>query len=374
MAAPRETEQGHELSDLAPVVVRGPSPFLTTALARPLPPIPELPGSPVPTTSTSSSYDSLPSLVPYSSSPSVSPSPEPTADLRSVCCICLAHKAPDSLLCGDPSDPRFPLASRCLDCVDQSPEGLDLDMRYPLVSGDYIWVCRWCGRAGLVPSDWSWDGVEFHEDGCRAGYARALRDHWVTLALQWFILWCLGFLCFGSFSVVGEVKVECFVLFLATSFSSIFGFWRFKGRNVYCGPLLMEMNRLLALVGLLYYVVRTSFYSSNVPMEEPAAPEDGSVDEVLEDNGDQASSYRAAATISLIVWLLIHALFSCIGHLIVFYEWKWWRRMRPGMSFWRRMVEGFMFKMVIWADPSVVDQGFPPRWWRGLGHRVSNDR
>jgi hypothetical protein len=66
----------------------------------------------------------------------------------------------------------------------------------------------------------------------------------------------------------------------------------------------------------------------------------------------------------------IHALFSCIGHLIVFYEWKWWRRMRPGMSFWRRMVEGFMFKMVIWADPSVVDQGFPPRWWRGLWRRV----
>jgi hypothetical protein len=66
----------------------------------------------------------------------------------------------------------------------------------------------------------------------------------------------------------------------------------------------MEMNRLLALVGLLYYVVRTSFYSSNVPMEEPAAPEDGSVAEALEDNGDQLSSYRAAATVSLIVWLL----------------------------------------------------------------------
>jgi hypothetical protein len=54
----------------------------------------------------------------------------------------------------------------------------------------------------------------------------------MTLALQWVVLWCLGFLCFGSFSVVGEVKAECFVscpffFFFFVSFltyTSILGF------------------------------------------------------------------------------------------------------------------------------------------------------
>ncbi|KAH0496215.1 hypothetical protein TgHK011_003587 [Trichoderma gracile] len=362
MAAPNEAGQGHELSDLARLVVRSPSPFPSvgyTAFARPLPPIPELPDSSVATASSSSSSSSNASLR---SSSSPSPSPTPTPGTPNTCYVCLAHKAPGSLLRGDPADPRFPFAARCLDCAEKSPAGLDVGRRYELVSGQQVWVCRWCG--GAVPLEAGWNGVEFHEDGCRAGYARALRDHLWTLAMHWLIFLVLGWLSFGCFGMVGEIKAECFVLFLATCFSSVLRFWRSRGRKVYCGPLFMEMTRLTALVGLLYYVVRTTFPSPNVSVVEPAVAEDGSVDEAPEDNGTQLSGYGAAAAISLIVWLLFHALFSCIGHTIVFYEWRWWRRMRPGMSFWRRAMEGFMFKMVIWADPSAVVQGFHPHWWR----------
>ncbi|PTB72027.1 hypothetical protein M440DRAFT_8291 [Trichoderma longibrachiatum ATCC 18648] len=361
MAAPRETEQGHELSDLAPTLVRCHSPFLApvrTALARPLPPIPELPSS--------SSNFSLPSPVFFSSSSSPSPSPEPTPDTLNACYVCLARKDPGSLLRGDPSDPRFPLAFRCLDCAGDG--GLDVGRRHQLVSGQELWVCRWCGGAvPLLPSEpESWDGVEFHRDGCRAGYARALRDHWLTLVMQWFLVLVVGLLCFGRFLMVEEILEGFFVFFVATCFSSLFGFLRFRGRKVYQGPLLMEANRLMALTGTLYYVVRATFYDMDGSTTAAATPEDGSVDEASEDDSFWVSSNAATLTMLLLVWLLFHALFSCIGHMIVFYEWKWWRRMRPGMGFWRRVLEGFMFKMVIWADPYVVEQGFHPHWWRGL--------
>ncbi|TFA98715.1 hypothetical protein CCMA1212_009477 [Trichoderma ghanense] len=358
MAAPHETGQGHELSDLAPIVVRCPSPFRTTgrstALARPLPPIPELPGSPVPATSSSSSSSSV---LPSSSS-SPAPSPEPTP---STCHVCQAHKDPGSLLRGDPLDPRFPFAARCLDCA--AAEGLDVGRLYELVSGEELWVCRWCG--GAVPLEPEWDGVEFHEGGCGGRYARAVRDYWWTLAVQWLVFLTLGAVCFVCFWMVEGIKEEYFILFLATCFASVFGIYRYRGRKLYQLPLLMEVNRLLALVGMMYYVVRTTLLTSNNSVDG-ASPEDDSVDEASEDSGLQVSSYGAAGAILLIAWLLFHAFFSCIGHTIVFYEWRMWRRSRPGMSFWRRVVGWFMFKMVVWADPFAIELGFAPRWWREL--------
>ncbi|KAL6864503.1 hypothetical protein J3F83DRAFT_761849 [Trichoderma novae-zelandiae] len=340
MATSKETGYGHELSALAPIVVRCPSPFRNMGRTAPARRLPALPDNQVgggssaipPATETLPAPAPVPVPVPAST-----PSPEPTPETLGTCYVCLAHKGPGALIRGGPTNPRFPLAGRCLDCVDKTP-GFDVGERYELVGGGgALWVCRWCG--GLVALGPAWDGVELHGE-CGGQHARALRGHLLDVG--------------GA------------VLCVAASFASVFGFLRYRGWRVYHLPLFVEMNRLMLLVGMLYHVVRASFPQLNGSMD--ASPEDGSVDEASDDF--QLSLNGAAPSILLILWLLMHALFSCLGHTIVFYEWKTWRRSRPGMSFWRRVAAEFIWKMVIWADPFSIEQGPPPRWWRGLWRRL----
>ncbi|PTB63747.1 hypothetical protein BBK36DRAFT_1180260 [Trichoderma citrinoviride] len=305
MAALQETGQGHEMSDLAPIVVRCHSPFRPMGRSfrpRPLAPIPELPGSSQANSSSSSGGSLAPTTITITGGlPTPSPTPPPEPAPSTTCYVCLAHKEPGLLLRGDPTDPRFPLASRCLDCVDKSPAGLDVGRRYELVSGEELWVCRWCGGAeALAPG---WDGVEFHQGRCRREHARALWDHWWTAAVQWVLLCVLGALCFGFFGMVEAVKEDVFVLFLATAFAFVFGFLRSRGGKVYQLPLLMEVNRLTVLAGMLYYVVRAASPDPSIPMEA-AASEDAPIDEALEDGSFPVSPNAAAAAILLIAWLL----------------------------------------------------------------------
>lgn len=81
-------------------------------------------------------------------------------ELLSTCYRCLRYDAMrDHLIHADESDPRYPLANECLDCVS-SRGGFVVGRMYTLGTFATVCVCRYCGFP--VTSDAAWKEYEFH--------------------------------------------------------------------------------------------------------------------------------------------------------------------------------------------------------------------
>ena len=129
--------------------------------------------------------------------------------LLSHCYLCLKHDPTYvNLLWADYTDPRYPFASKCIDCAVQRNE-LMVGRRVSLGNYSTAWVCRWCGYPVLAASAWG-SAVHFHKE-CNEVYIRVLIGYVVLGWTQFSIAVVGAALCFKYFRQDQRVVVSCIV-------------------------------------------------------------------------------------------------------------------------------------------------------------------
>jgi hypothetical protein len=116
--------------------------------------------------------------------------------LLAHCYLCLKYDPPRAnLLWADWSDPRYPLASKCVTCAVQRGE-LFVGRKVSLGNYASVWVCRWCGYP--VASQSAHNQPEFHEP-CYAKYNNVLVFYFILGWIQLAIGIVVGALCWRYF-------------------------------------------------------------------------------------------------------------------------------------------------------------------------------
>lgn len=138
-------------------------------------------------------------------------------DILSTCYLCLTQKDASVVVRGEYAHPRFPFASRCVECLARR-SGLMVGQRYTLTSLESVFVCRWCGIP--VTHLTGWHQPEFHIV-CYQKYKGTLATHFGIGALQWMVVIVGSALCWHYFRhdmmVVVPVAVSEFDVVILSS-------------------------------------------------------------------------------------------------------------------------------------------------------------
>ncbi len=130
--------------------------------------------------------------------------------IRHTCRVCLVqHEDPKALVCTPANDWRYPLSSRCADCV-WDEKGFNVGRKYLMGNNASVFVCRWCGRP--VAAQPAWNQPEFHK-GCFKRYTQAVFLYYQIGLAQWLVVFIASALCWHYFRsrlmwVVGVVVVS----------------------------------------------------------------------------------------------------------------------------------------------------------------------
>lgn len=106
-------------------------------------------------------------------------------EVRFTCYLCLKrydHGA--CLVSTDRHDARYPLSSRCVECVWKTKD-FDVGRKYLMGSDVAVYVCRWCGRP--VTTHPAWNQPEFHKR-CFKRYTRAVFLYYLIGLAQWVLV------------------------------------------------------------------------------------------------------------------------------------------------------------------------------------------
>ncbi|KAM3514562.1 hypothetical protein MY11210_001797 [Beauveria gryllotalpidicola] len=267
--------------------------------------------------------------------------------IRYTCRICLEQywEGGEALVSTDEHDPRFPLSSRCIDCVWEK-KGFDVGIKYLMGNNAAVFVCRWCGRP--VTRQPAWNQPEFHKK-CFKRYTKVVFFYYVIGVGQWVVVYIASGLCWHYFRsramwVVGIVVAG----FIVTLWNFCLSALRGTTMRTYHFALLLETLIFASWLPPLLELFRIN--SRRVPHR------------VMD-------SYEKAMVVFIMLNLVCRGI-NIIGNAILLCEYKLWRHKKPHMSparsVWIHTMEVFMF----FVEPQCVEQEYPATWWFSRRRRV----
>ncbi|OLN86735.1 hypothetical protein CCHL11_03741 [Colletotrichum chlorophyti] len=256
--------------------------------------------------------------------------------LLAHCYICLKYDPTrGSLLWADYNHPRYPLASKCVDCAHQEDE---LAVGKKVALGNYasVWVCRWCGYPVAKAS--APNQPEFHKR-CYGHYNNVLLVYFVLGWIQLCLGVVAGALCWRYF------KDE--VLILAPSIVNFILLWlclallivRGEHKRTYHISAVLELA-ILALWCLPVYIL--------VGYHEQAI--------------FGAEDRRVTVALVFIALNMFFRFLNVLGNVILAFEWRHWARNKPRSALPARFFNTVLAGLVYWTYPQSVEQEYPPQY------------
>ncbi|KAK1672080.1 hypothetical protein BDP55DRAFT_635288 [Colletotrichum godetiae] len=256
--------------------------------------------------------------------------------LLAHCYICLKYDPTrGSLLWADYNHPRYPLASKCVDCAYQKNE---LAVGKKVALGNYasVWICRWCGYP--VASASAPNQPEFHK-GCYNHYNNVLLVYFV---LGWIQL-CLGIvagaLCWRYFRDEILVLVPSIVAFVLLWWCLALLVVRGEHKRTYHFSLILE-TAILGLWCLPIYVLVKD----------------------VEDGIAGLFDRRVTVTLVFIVLNMFFRLLNVLGSIVLTLEWRHFARKKPRLKPAARFFNMILAGLVYWTYPQAVEQEYPPQY------------
>jgi hypothetical protein len=116
--------------------------------------------------------------------------------LLAHCYLCLTHDPTRAtLLWAEWNNPRYPLASKCVDCAFRDGD-LKVGRKVALANYASVWVCRMCGYP--ISADAAANQPEFHKQ-CYRGYNHILLVFFILGWVQWSLGVVASALCWTYF-------------------------------------------------------------------------------------------------------------------------------------------------------------------------------
>ncbi|GJC83759.1 hypothetical protein ColLi_06597 [Colletotrichum liriopes] len=273
--------------------------------------------------------------------------------LLAHCYICLKYDPTrGSLLWADYNHPRYPLASKCVDCAYQEDE---LAVGKKVALGNYasVWICRWCGYP--VASAAAPNQPEFHKD-CYSHYNNVLLVYFVLGWIQLSLGIVASGLCWRFFRDEILVLVPSIVNFVLLWWCLAFLVVRGEHKRTYHFTGILEAA-ILALWCLPLYVLVND----------------------VEDGINGAWDRRVTVTLIFIVlnmYVSSHSyhmsttthisrafrLLNFLGNIILTLEWRHFARKKPRLTPAGRFGNMVLAFLVYWTYPQAVEQEYPPQY------------
>ncbi|KAK6225330.1 F-box domain-containing protein [Colletotrichum tabaci] len=256
--------------------------------------------------------------------------------LLAHCYICLKYDPTrGNLLWADYNHPRYPLASKCVDCAYQEDE---LAVGKKVALGNYasVWICRWCGYpvAGTAAPN----QPEFHKN-CYSHYNNVLLAYFVLGWIQLSLGIVAAALCWKYFRDETLVLVSSIVNFVLLWWCLAFLVVRGEHKRTYHFTGVLEA----AILGLwclpLYILVRD-----------------------IEDGVDGALDRRVTVTLVFIILNMAFRLLNVLGNIILTLEWRHFARKKPRLTPAGRFGNMVLAFLVYWTYPQAVEQEYPPQY------------
>ncbi|KAF6831888.1 f-box domain-containing protein [Colletotrichum musicola] len=256
--------------------------------------------------------------------------------LLAHCYICLKYDPTrGSLLWADYNHPRYPLASKCVDCAYQKNE---LWVGKKVALGNYasVWICRWCGYP--VTNASAPNQPEFHKS-CYYHYNNVLI---VYFLLGWIQL-CLGIvagaLCWSYFKHEVLVLAPSIVNFILLWWSLAILIVRGEHKRTYHISLILELA-ILGLWCLPLYVLVTLNEEDIVGLQDR----------------------RVTVTLAFVVLNMFFRLLNVLGNLILTLEWRHFARNKPRSPPPAKFVNMVLAGLVYWTYPQSIEQEYPAQY------------
>ncbi|KAJ0148752.1 hypothetical protein CTA2_644 [Colletotrichum tanaceti] len=265
--------------------------------------------------------------------------------LLAHCYICLKYDPTrGNLLWADYNHPRYPLASKCVDCAYQEDE---LAVGKKVALGNYasVWICRWCGYP--VAGTSAPNQPEFHK-GCYRHYNNVLLAYFVLGWIQLSLGIVAAALCWRYFRDETLVLVASIVNFVLLWWCLAFLVVRGERKRTYQFTGVLEA----AILGLwclpLYVLVKD-----------------------IEEDVDGALDRRATVTLVFIILNMTRAfrLLNVLGNIILTLEWRHFARKKPRLTTAGRIGNMVLAFLVYWTYPQAVEQEYPPQYHFITGRR-----
>ncbi|KAK3314498.1 hypothetical protein B0H66DRAFT_449574, partial [Apodospora peruviana] len=238
------------------------------------------------------------------------------------------------LLLGKPSDPGYPLASKCINCaIAANDDRIRVGKKVLLASLDQVWVCRWCGWP--VTEGASSGNEQFHRP-CYKSYNDAL---FVFFVLGWLQLGlgvtgaALSWRYFRHAKLIFGPTVTSFLLLWVC-----LGFLIFRGnrRRTYHYTLVLELAILCLWIPPVYDIA-----SSIAAAPGAAVPK------------------TTQATLAMYALNMFFRLMNVFGNIILLSKYDMTRSHRPTASLWRRMFHSVAAPLIFWTYPQSLEQRYP---------------
>ena len=175
--------------------------------------------------------------------------------LLSHCYLCLRHDpSRKALLCPDRSDPRYPLASRCIDCASRRDE-FAVGKRFALGNLTSAWICRWCGFP--VPSDEAAIHVANFHRACHRKFNFCVVGWFFTGMLQAIFTLIASALCWHDYGQPHHIITGLSILAVGLSVPCFMvSLYRRSFIRTYHTSAILEAMVLGTWAALLYLVIR----------------------------------------------------------------------------------------------------------------------
>ncbi|KAK1986344.1 F-box domain-containing protein [Colletotrichum cereale] len=256
--------------------------------------------------------------------------------LLAHCYICLKYDPTrGSLLWADYNHPRYPLASKCVDCAYQEDE---LAVGKKVALGNYasVWICRWCGYP--VASASAPNQPEFHKE-CYSHYNNVLLVYFVLGWIQLSLGIVASGLCWRFFRDEILVLVAAIVNFVLLWWCLAFLVVRGEHKRTYHFTGVLEAA-ILALWCLPLYVLVND----------------------VEGGVEGAWDRRVLVTLIFIVLNMAFRLLNLLGNIILTLEWRHFARKKPRLTPAGRFANMVLAFLVYWTYPQAVEQEYPPQY------------
>ncbi|KAH6885742.1 hypothetical protein B0T10DRAFT_83478 [Thelonectria olida] len=264
-------------------------------------------------------------------------------ELLSTCYQCLGYDPLHGrMVRAEDTDERYPFANKCVDCIIDGP-GFMVGRKVTMGDLRTLWVCRWCGYP--VANDAAWNQPEFHYR-CYRTFHQILFQFFVAGCVQWVFVIVGSALCWAYFRRETQVLAPTIVNFFMSIWAFLLTVVRDECMRTYHFTLFLEVAILSLWVPPLRTVIQHGAASSG------------------------GFSKSDIATLSFIAFNMFFRLLNALGNMILLCELKLWRRRRPNLPLWHRILYKVVAVLALWTYPQSVEQIYPGSWWfRRRGRR-----
>ncbi|KAH6851353.1 hypothetical protein B0I37DRAFT_306454 [Chaetomium sp. MPI-CAGE-AT-0009] len=263
------------------------------------------------------------------------------AQLLSHCKVCLLYDPFRShLLRSTPTDPGYPLASRCISCALKARDPrVRVGERVDLANFDTVWVCRWCGFPII-------DGGAF---GCEKMHRFCYKRYNDVLLVFFLIGWIQLGLAISAAALAWRYYRHALLVFVPTVTSFII-LWIPLGVIV-CSRTWGKYHYMLAfeLIILALWIPPVYYVAS-----EMANATGGSIPRSTQ------------ASLAMFVLNMVFRLMNVVGNLIIFLTFDTTQRNWSDIPVWKRLFHYLATGFVIWTCPQSLEQMYPPNGFFNL--------